>query len=56
MMILEQNPRIGGAGGPGDLGQLEKLKDLKATGEKVKAVEGPRVRKEVDLNRIISFE
>ena len=30
MMILEQNPRIGGAV---DLGQLEKLKDLKATGE-----------------------
>ena len=27
-MILEQNPRIGGAV---DLGQLEKLKDLKAT-------------------------
>lgn len=33
MMILEQNPRIGGAGGPVDLGQLEKLKDLKENKE-----------------------
>lgn len=30
LMILEQNPRIGGAV---DLGQFEKLKDLKARGQ-----------------------
>lgn len=42
-MILEQNPRIGGAV---DLGQFEKLKDLKASGPGLRLVvaRGPVVK------------